>query len=484
MSKGRALRASAWSGIDLVGRQGIQFLATIVLARMLAPSDFGLIAMVSLLIGLSSLLADGGLSLALIQKQTTDQAEESSVFWFNLCVALLLWGLIAVAAPAIATFFEEPLLARVTPWLALSPLLSSLSNVHLALLSRRLNFRSQAAIGIVASSVSAAGAIALAAAGYGIWALVAQPLLLSAVTAAVIWRVSHWRPLWLLHPVRVRHLMAFGGYSLAANVSEMLFSRLHTLVIGRLFGATPLAFYAQADYLRLMPTNLLGSMTARVALPMLSRAQDDPASIRRGVQLAVRTMTLINAPTMLLLGALADPIVTVLLGPQWSIAAAFLRVLALAGVLYPLHFLNIHALLALGHARLVFQLELVKKPLGIVLLLSGACFGLEGIAWSQVISSLAAVGINAHYSRRSFQYGAHEQLRDALPPILVAATIGILAHLAAESLALSPWMTLAMLGPISVLGYIVVIAMLRAHAWEEAVLLWQARHSGERCQAK
>lgn len=474
MLKRQAVRSTMWSGFDVIGRQGVQFVLVVCLARLLAPADFGLIAMMAIFLGIASVLMEGGLTLALIQSRDVDHVDESTIFWVNVILGVALGSVLFFAASAIARFYSTPELEPLARVLAVVPVLGAFNAVPMARLTRCLDFRTQALAGLIASIVSAIIALAIAVGGGGAWALVAQSILLTCVTGVVVWWKCAWRPKPVVSLLSLRRLGGFGGYVLASNLTEMLYSRLFSLVGGRLFGAQQLGYYANAESLRQLPSTFLGSVVARVALPTLSQMDPEPTRMRRAVQAAQRATMLPNALMMLGMVALAEPLVLVLFGEQWVESVPLLQILALAGLLYPMHLMNMQALLALGHSRLVFRLELIKKPLGVMLLVMGATHGLQGLAWSQVIFSACVLGINARYARLWFQYGALHQLRDVAVLILVAGVVAMGMRWCVTQLQLSPWLELLVAGGLGAASYVALVALLGAEAWQELRLLFSA----------
>jgi O-antigen/teichoic acid export membrane protein len=424
MLKRRALSATLWSGADIILRQGLQFVVLIVLARLLSPSEFGTVALLALFTGLAAVFVDGGFSAALIQRNDVDHTDESTVFWFNLAAgaaaAICLWA----AAPCIAGFYHVKVLLPLTEAMAANVFVGSLGAIHSTLLSKRLDFFSQMKVGCIAALISGATAILLARAGYGVWALAAQVLTMTAATTCLLWLFNPWRPAWVYRRASMRKLFGFGGYHLASSLLEMAYARLYTLFIGRYYGVRELGFYNNADSTKQLPGGFLSSVLTRVSLPMFSAAAHDAAMLQRGTQLAVRGMVLLNAPMMLGMAGAARPLVVTLFGTPWLPAVPILQVLCLAGLFWPLHVINLNVLMAQGHSRLMFRLEVAKKLLGVVLLVPGAIYGVMGIAWSQVVFNLIAFVINAYYTGRLLGYGARAQFRDILPVFCVAALVG------------------------------------------------------------
>lgn len=474
MLKRRAFIATLWSGGDLIFRQGLQFAATIVLARLLTPADFGVVAMLALFTGVATVLMDGGFSVALIQRQDVDHADESTVFWCNLGIGAALALCLVVIAPAIAAFYGVPVLAPLTRVMALVVLFAALGAIHSTLLTKRLDFRTQAKAGVVAGLLSGATAIVMAWQGYGVWALAAQAVVMAASMSGLLWWLHPWRPALVFNRASVRKLFAFGGYHLGSSLLEVLYARLYTVLIGRQFGPRDLGFYSNAESAKQMPVGFSGNLLARVALPMFSEASRDTAVLQRGVQLSIRGMMLVHAPVMLGIAALAEPLVLVLFGGQWLPAVPILQVLCISGVLYPLHAINLHALMAQGHSRLMFRLEVIKKTIGVALIVFGALFGVMGIAWSQVAFSLVALAINTRYTRRLLGYGASAQLRDLAPALLAATLMAIVVYYIGVSWPASPVLEVGVLGLVGMLIYLVLIWRARLDAFHDVLALFRS----------
>lgn len=434
MLKERALSASLWSGADIVFRQGTQFVVSIVLARLLTPGEFGTVALLALFTGIATVFVDGGFSVALIQRGDVDRTDESTVFWFNLVtggvVSLCLLG----AAPLIASFYRMPVLLPLTIAMACNVFIGSLGAIHSTLLSKRLNFVAQMKVGCVATLISGVLAILLARSGFGVWALAAQVLTMTTLTTGLLWLVNPWRPAFVFSFSSARKLFGFGGYHLASSLLEMAYARLYTLLIGRFYGVRELGLYNNADSTKQLPGGFLASVLARVILPMFSAASHDPSVLVRGTQLTVRGMVLLNAPMMLGMAGAAPTIVMTLFGARWTEAVPILQVLCLAGLFWPLHVINLNLLMAQGHSKLMFRLEVTKKMLGVALLALGATRGVMGIAWSQVVFNGAAFVINAYYSGKLLGYGARAQWRDVWPVIVVAVLAALMVRVASNYL--------------------------------------------------
>jgi teichuronic acid exporter len=432
MLKQQAVAATMWSGADILLRQGLQFGVSIALARMLSPSEFGTIALLYLFTGLAGAFIDSGFSNALIQNQDISHDDESTVFWFNAALgalaALLLWGV----APSISRFYGIPILVPLTHILALNVFISALGSIHETLLTKRLNFRKQMTVGAIATGVSGVLAVGLAFHGFGVWSLAAQIVTSTSLTTVLLWVVNPWRPGFVFRLASARKLFGFGSYLLMAAVLDVSYNRLYTVFIGKLYGVRDLGFYNRADGTRQLPTGLLSGVLSRVAFPIFSAAAHDKKRLRRGVRHAIRGIMLINVPMMLGLMATAEPLIRTLYGPKWLPAVPALRVLCLAGMLWPLHVINLSVLTAQGHSHLFFRLEIAKKVVGVILLIVGARYGVMGIAWSQVAFGLLGFFMNAHYTGSLLDYSGWQQTLDFAPVVgasavmsMIVAAIGI-----------------------------------------------------------
>lgn len=467
--KRSALRATLWSGGDALSRQGVQFVATLILARLLTPADFGLLAMLAVFVSVAAALADGGLTVALIQRTDIDPLDESTVFWCNLSLGCLLAVGLSAAAPLLALYFGEPRLRDIVSVMSTVIIARSLFAVHAARLSKRLNFKVQAISGGTAATVAGTAAIIMAVNGMGVWALVVQSVAMAVLNCLMLWWLSRWRPALKFSIESLKKLSGFSGYHLASTLMETAYAPICGVVVGKKFGASALGYYVTAENTRQLPASFVAMLVSRVALPMFSKAQNEQETMRRGLQLSNRVIMLCYAPIMVALIVLADPIVRLLYGDQWLLAVAPLQVLALAGLLYPLHMINVHALIGCGQAQLMFKLELTKKATGIAVLVVGSSFGLMGLAWSQVVNSLIALLINTYYVGKRFDYGVSSQLRDIVPSVIAASFVFPIAGGVAALCLESNWLKIVAVVSSGILVYAGIVFFGKLEAGKEAI---------------
>jgi O-antigen/teichoic acid export membrane protein len=444
MTKQKAAAAGLWSALDIVLRQGVQFAVTMVLARLLAPEDFGIIALLSFFTTLAITFAQSGLTTGLVQRQDTTRDEESTVFWWNLAVALVFAAALVAVGPPLAAFYGHAVL-RPLMWIAAAQvILSALGAVQIALLTRSLGFDRLTRVGIVSSLLSAAAAIAVAVAGGGIWALAAQIVAFSAANTAGMWMVSPWRPSSHWRFRTGRSLFNFGSWVSIGSLLDVLYTQGSSLLIGKLYGVRDLGFYNRAASTQLLPSSVLSQIVGRIALPLFSSRAAEPEALRRGLKMSIGLAMALNLPAMVALTILAPEIVVVLFGGKWLPAAPILSILAISGIFLPLHSINLHMVLAQGNTRVFLRNEVAKKAIGVACMLVGSLFGIVGLAYSQVAYSLLAAVVNTGPSKASLDYGLARQVRDLSGIVLAAAVMAAGLVLLKTVLDLPPLPTLVL----------------------------------------
>lgn len=415
--------ATLWSLLDVALGQGLRFAITVFLARLLTPDDFGTVALLALFIGVAGVFIESGLGQALIQRQDTTNEDESTVFWFNIVAATVVGLLLAAIAPGLGAFFEKPELVPLTQVLAASMVVGAFGMVHRTLFAKRLAFKPLMIVGSVSTLISGVVAISCATAGYGIWALAAQNVASSLVSTLMLWILSRWRPRLVFSLVSARRLFGFGGYIFASSLLDIVYTRAYTMLIGKFHGAADLGQFNRAESTAALPTTLITSTIARVAFPALSTMSSDPVRVREAMRFGLQATMLVNAPAMLGLTAVAEVFIVTLYGEAWLPAVPLLQILCLGGVLMPLHVFNLQLLMALGRSDLFFRLEVMKKVIGIPILIVASLQGPAGLAWGIVGTGILALMINISQTRKLIDYGLWLQLRDVAPAIGLAGVM-------------------------------------------------------------
>lgn len=473
----QAASATWWSALEIAARYGIQFVVMILLARLLTPIDFGLIAMLLVFTSIAALFVNVGFGTALIQKKQTSADDETTVFFSALVIGVIASAALWLAAPAIATFYTQPLLTPLTRLILFVLPLAALAVVPDALLAQRLDFRSRANAEIVASVCSGATAIALAWNGFGVWSLAWQAVIAIGLRALMLWVLSGWQPHGRFSIVSFLTLFGFGGYMLAANLLSMISTRLQSLLIGKLFDAGALGYYTLAQNTQTAPTQFIGGVLNRVGLPVFSNIADQPAKMLGALRLSLRAAMFVFVPCMVGLAVVARPVITVIYGQEWAAAAPLLSLLSLAALFWPLHVLNLAAIGACGRSDLIFRLEVIKSVISIALIVAGSFISVMAVAWAVLASSLISVCINTWYSHQLIGYGMLAQLLDQFATLLLSAVAAGIAWLTSHWLSQAS-LALAAAVAAAAISYFGMAALLRVAAWRELLAVlhaWRSR---------
>lgn len=414
-----------WRFAERTGAQGVQFIVSIVLARLLAPEDYGTISLVTVFTTILQVFVDSGLGTALIQKKDADDLDFSSVFYFNFAVCLVLYAGMFVAAPYIAMFYDDPTLAPVVRALCLTVVVAGVRGIQQSYVSRHLLFKRFFFSTIGGTIVSAIIGIAMAYMGYGVWALVAQQLSNVAVGTIILWVTVRWRPKLMFSWQRLKELLSFGWKLLASALLDTVYNNLRNLIIGKLYSSADLAYYNQGDkFPKVIVTNINTSIDS-VLLPTMSNVQEDHARVKSMTRRSIKTSTYIMAPLMMGLAFCAEPIVRLVLTDKWLPCVPYLQIFCITYMFYPIHTANLNAIKAMGRSDLFLKLEIAKKVVGMALLLSTMWFGVMAMAYSLLVSTMASMVINSWPNRMLLHYSLIEQLKDILPGIFISLIMGV-----------------------------------------------------------
>lgn len=415
-----------WRFAERCGAQGVQFIVSIVLARLLAPEDYGTISLVTVFTTILQVFVDSGLGTALIQKKDADDLDFSSVFYFNFAVCLVLYAGMFVAAPYIAVFYDDPTLTPVVRALCLTVVVAGVRGIQQSYVSRHLLFKRFFFSTIGGTIVSAVIGIAMAYMGYGVWALVAQQLSNVAVGTVILWVMVKWRPKLMFSWQRLKELLSFGWKLLASALLDTVYNNLRNLIIGKLYSSADLAYYNQGDkFPKVIVTNINTSIDS-VLLPTMSNVQEDHARVKSMTRRSIKTSTYIMAPLMMGLAFCAEPIVRLVLTDKWLPCVPYLQIFCITYMFYPIHTANLNAIKAMGRSDLFLKLEIAKKVVGMALLLSTMWFGVMAMAYSLLVGTVTGMIINAWPNRKLLHYSFVEQMKDICPGILLAVLMGIL----------------------------------------------------------
>ena len=427
-NKNTTIKNFIWRFAERCGAQLVTFIVSIVLARLLAPEDYGTIALVTVFTTILQVFVDSGLGTALIQKKDADDLDFSSVFYFNFFVCIVLYIGMFLAAPIIAGFYGDSLLIPIIRVISLTIVISGVKGIQQSYVSRNMLFKRFFFATLGGTIFSAFLGIGLAYAGFGVWAIVAQQLSNTAIDTLILWITVKWRPQKMFSWNRLKGLLSFGWKLLVSSLLDTVYNNLRNLIIGKFYSSADLAYYNQGDkFPKLIVTNINNSIDS-VLLPTLSSAQDDRERVKNMTRRAIKTSTYIMAPLMMGLAFCATPIVRLILTEKWLPCVPYLQIFCITYMFWPVHTANLNAINAMGRSDWFLKLEIIKKIMGMTILLSTMWFGVMAMAYSLLLSSVLSQIINSWPNRKLLGYGYLEQVRDFAPGILLAVGMGICVY--------------------------------------------------------
>ena len=439
--KNKAVKGVGWSFIDNLSSSGITFLVGLVLARLLTPSEYGIMAILTIFIAVSNSIVDSGFSNALIRKTDARRVDYNTVFLFNLLVSGLLYVVLFLAAPAISRFFKEPLLVEVMRVIGWVLVINALAIIPRTLFVKEVNFKTQTKVSLIASISSGVIGIGMAWTGLGVWSLVGQQLSRQLLNTLFLWIYCTWRPAWEFSMQSFKELFGFGSKILLSGLLNTIFNEIYSLVIGRCYTSAQLGQYTRANQFNQIFSSNLTTVIQRVSYPVLSSIQDESERLREAYRKVIKSTMLISFACMLGLAAVARPLILILIGEKWLPAVGFLQIICFSGMFYPLHAINLNILQVKGRSDLFLRLEIIKKIIAVGPLVLGVLYSIEYMLWGSVCTSLIAYFLNSYYSADLINYPTKEQIKDILPTFLVSFVTAA-AMWSLTLLSLSNWLLL------------------------------------------
>ncbi len=415
----------AWNLVEAVLFRSATTITTLFLAAVLTPEEFGLIALTAIVFDLSLVVVNGGLAQALIRKKEVSDDVLDTAFWTNLCLAFAIYAIIYTFAEDVGRFYAEQLISDVVKVLGIGVFFGALKVVHIAILSRRMNFRTQMHASTLGALISGIVAIFLAYSDFGVWSLVCQMLLAQAISALILWRGTRWRPALNFKIRSFTGLFDFGKYLVLANLVNVCVKHSYALAIGKVFSPEAAGLY----YFAMKITDLLArqftSAVQRATLPAMSAFQDDVVALRVKYRSILKLTMFVMSPLIVGFIVMSEPLFEILFGAKWSGAIEYTQVLCGAAILYPIHALNVNVLMVLGRSDLNFGVNLVKNFVHLVVLFISLPYGVEAVVIGQVFSSLISIVPNTYYSGRLIGYGLKYQMVDLSSALFVSVLAGV-----------------------------------------------------------
>lgn len=426
--KSKTVNNLIWRFAERCGAQGVAFIVSIVLARILAPSDYGLIALVTVFTNILQVFIDSGLGTALIQKKNADDLDFSTVFWFNLFFCILMYTGLCIASPYISKFYGNDLLAPVICVLGLTLIISGVKNVQQAYVSRHLMFKKFFFATLGGTIGAGVLGIVMAYKGCGVWALVAQQIFNATVDTVILWATVKWRPKFVFSFERLKTLFNFGFKLLLAKLVDTVYQDIRQLIIGKIYSSEDLAYYNRGkQFPNIIVTNINTSIDS-VLLPVMSNQQDDRESLKNMTRRSISTSSYIMWPLMIGLIAIGKNFISVVLTDKWLPAFPFLVIFCFVKGFEPIHTANLNAIKAMGGSGTVLNLEIAKKCIGMALILLTMKISVFALGFSSVIYTVIAGILNASPNRKLLNYTYLEQLRDIIPSMLMSVVMGIIVY--------------------------------------------------------
>ena len=410
--KDKAISGVKWNAIGRFSTQGVNFVIGLVLARLLSPSDYGVVGMVGIFFAIAQTFIDSGFGSALIRKNDCTDEDFSTAFYFNVIVGLICCVLLSVASPYIANFFDTPILRDLIKVMSLNMLISSFAIVHGAKLTHSVDFKSQSLVNLVTAIIAGASGILMAYKGFGVWSLVLQNMVASVLRVILLIAITRWLPSRVFSKESFKYLFNFGSKILTASLLHTIYANMTTMIIGKFYSAKDLGYYSRGESLATYPSTNITGILQSVTYPVLSKIQDDDEQLIRAYRKLISMTSMVIFFGMFLLAALAKPLIVTLLTDKWLDAVIYLQVFCFAYMFDHICALNLNILYVKGYSNLVLKLEVIKKTISISMIIAAVPFGVLAICIARALYTQIAVVINTYYTGKLFDLGYTKQVKD------------------------------------------------------------------------
>ena len=420
----KTIKGVIWSAVERFASQGVEFVFGILIARLLLPEDYGVIAMLNIFLAISRTFIDSGFETALIRKADRTETDFSTVFYFNIVVSVICYLILWIASPFIAGFYDTPLLESVTKVVALNLIFNALAGIQSAKLSIEIDFKSRANVSLIHACISGAVGLWMAFKGYGVWALVAQSLSAAAVRTITLWVIVRWKPRFEFSKRSFKELFSFGSKLLAAGLLNTIYNNIYSIVIGKFYSPSSLGVYSKANTLSQFPSSNVTGVFQSVLFPVLSSIQDDEQRMLDVYKRFLRMSSFVIFPLMIGLAAVADPLIRILLTDKWEDSIYLLQILCFATIWAPVIAVNTNVLKVMGRSDYFLKVEVIKKIIGVVILCVTIPMGLVPMCYGTVVATMLSVYCDTYYTKKLIGYGLLSQLKDLFPLLLHSLVMG------------------------------------------------------------
>lgn len=412
-----------WSFFNQFSFYGIQFFIGVILARLLSPSDYGIIAMPSVFLAIAQCLVDSGFGTALVRKEKLEEKDLSTAFIFSIVVGAICYLTLFFASSWIANFYNTPILRNLLKVSALATLFGPIASVQQVQLTRRIDFKTPAIINIICQLFTGIVGIAMAFSGYGVWSLVIPGVGASILRIVLLFLFVRWIPHTGWSRDSFNYLWGFGNKLLASALIDTTYSNIYPIVIGKFYSATDLGVYTRAKAYALLPSQNVTSVIQRVTFPVLSQMQNDDFTLANKYRRMLRATAFVVFPVMMILSALASPFILVLVTDKWSACIVLLQIICFSLMWYPVHAINLNLLQVKGRSDLFLRLEIIKKIIGISIMVFTVPHGLVAMCCGSIVSSVLCLFVNTYYTGKIIHVGFFLQMKDLLPILLLSGLV-------------------------------------------------------------
>lgn len=429
-----ALKGVMWSAIDRFASQGISFLVSIVIARILTPHDYGLVAMVGIFISLAQAFVDSGLSSAIVRKNDRTAIDLSTAFFANIIIGFICYVILFLVAPYIAEFYQEKELCSIVRVMGIVFFLFSFSNIQQAVLTIQIDFKTKTKISLLSVLISGTLGISLAFCGYGVWSLVFQQVVFALSRAIFLWLFVRWRPIIKFSYQSFRSLFSFGSKMLLTALINSIFKNLYSIVIGKTFSATKLGFYSRAEQFAQFPSSNVSNIIKSVSFPTMSIIQDEEDRFKANYYRIQSIISFIIFPLIIGLAAVATPFILLLLSEKWLYTAKLLQIVCFALMWYPIYMQNLNFLEVKAKGGDILKSEILSKTLGILLLILLIPMGIEAICWGQVATNIISVLFSSYFIKRLLKDSYFDVFKPIIINLLFAILMGLMCFTVQKAL--------------------------------------------------
>jgi O-antigen/teichoic acid export membrane protein len=424
--KKRSVDGVIWNLFEKFGSQLIKIVLGIILARLLTPTDYGLIGMITVFIVFANIFVDSGFKLAYIQKKDTDEIDASTIFFFNIFISIIFYGLLWISAPLIANFYQQIQLVELLRVLGTVIIINSFGIMQIAKLTKEVNFRKKTIITLTSATIAGGIGITAALLNFGVWSIVVQSVMNAFILTVGLWIFYKWKPLLIFKIDSLKSFFSFSSWALLSDVIRSVFDNFYVLVIGKYFPAAELGFYTKAKQFQAMFTEQFSKAVSSVTFPVFAQLQDEKVKLKNAMRKFNQHLFFFIAPISAILFVIAKPLFLILLTEKWLPMVPYFQLLLIAGILYPMHATNVQVLSAQGKVRLSFKIEMIKNILKVTNVILMFRYGVIYIIYGEIVLSFLALIINTYYTKRFVNYGIIEQLKDVSIIFVISIVLTIL----------------------------------------------------------